>query len=204
MENPDKQSLALAFLTQSVKYLELAEKIFEQMVKDGNLHTLSGDWVTEGDLWKEYHEKTKWSDFNVIFPTLFLFYHGLELMIKGLLPLFGSNIVSGHSSDLLILLKKQNGVEGEIINITEKYLNLNNLRGSPLGDWLEKNNLDVDKLYERLRYPTDRTHMYIANNFPLKYRESKMIPFVTQIIGDSKRLRFLFISQLNKIYPNKP
>lgn len=200
----NKKPLAIAYLTQSIKYLELAEEVFGQMVRYGNKHTVVGGGGENkmDDIWKDYHEQTKWSDFNIIFPTLFLFYHGIELMIKGLFPLLGSEIPLGHKSDLLTTLKKQNGVKEEIVNIVDKYLNFDKLKQSPLGDWLQKNKLDVDDLYERLRYPTDKKHSILTNNLPLKYQEEKMIPFAKQIICDSEKLRALFVSQLNEIYPN--
>lgn len=201
----DKKLLALAYLTQSIKYLDLSEKIFEQMVEQGNkFMVMSGGSENEAhDTWKNYHEQTKWSDFNVIFPALFLFYHGVELMVKGLFPLLGSEIPYGHKSDLLTRLKKLEGVTNEIIEITDKYLDFEKLKQTPLGNWLQENQLNVDDLYERLRYPTDNSHSKLTNNLPLKYQEKKMIPFVEQIIKDSKRLRVLFVAQLNVIYPNR-
>ena len=108
----DKKSLALAYLTQSIKYLDLAEKIFEQMVNKGNPHVVTsiGGKHEPESIWKDYCEQTKWSDFNIIFPALFIFYHGIELMIKGLFPLMGSEIPFGHidhKSDLLDKLKNE-------------------------------------------------------------------------------------------------
>ncbi len=198
----DKNNLALAYLTHSIKYLELSEKVFELMVKQGNKHIVigSGSGEDRHDFWAHYHEQTKWSDFNIIFPALFLFYHGIELMIKGLSFLLGSGITHSHK-DLLTRIKSLIGVRVEFITIFDKYLDFEMLKKTPLGDWLRANDLDIDSLYERLRYPTDKSHSRLTNNYPLKYQEDKLIPFVEQLIKDSKRLRTLSVSQLNEIHP---
>ena len=203
----EEKSLALAYLTQSIKYLDLAEKIFEQMVNKGNPHVVTsiGGKHEPESIWKDYCEQTKWSDFNIIFPALFIFYHGIELMIKGLFPLMGSEIPFGHidhKSDLLDKLKNEKGIKIEIIEKIDKYLNFEKLKGTPLGDWMEINNININDLYERLRYPTDKSHLILTDNLPLKYQGEKMIPFAKQIIKDSKRLREVSVSQLNEIYPH--
>ena len=131
----DKKSLALAYLTQSIKYLDLAEKIFEQMVNKGNPHVVTsiGGKHEPESIWKDYCEQTKWSDFNIIFPALFIFYHGIELMIKGLFPLMGSEIPFGHidhKSDLLDKLKNEKGIK-EFDGMWESSLTDSASKGKP-------------------------------------------------------------------------
>jgi hypothetical protein len=70
------ENISLHFLTLASKYLILVQNILNESIKIGNKH-----FVTDGD----YSENTRWSDFNIFIPTLFNFYHGLELLMKGLI-----------------------------------------------------------------------------------------------------------------------
>ena len=78
----EKFNLARHFLTLSETYFFLVRNVLEENVKQGNLHLVTLDKEISEE---EYDEMTKWSDFN-IFPILFNFYHGLELLMKGFLP----------------------------------------------------------------------------------------------------------------------
>ncbi len=186
----DHKSLSLGFLTLATHYLGLVESIFEQTVSGGNPHMVAGDAPIT-----DYDDQTKWSDFRIIFPTLFLFYHGIELMIKGIQLASAGEIKMIHTpSKLLQLLRSLKDVDVEIVEIVEKYLVIENLIQTPLGDWLRENKLDIDALYERLRYPTDRSNSQLTNDLQLKYREEEMIPFIEKIISDSNKLRRLFVA----------
>ena len=79
----EKFNLARHFLTLSETYFFLVRNVLEENVKQGNLHLVTLDKEISEE---EYDEMTKWSDFN-IFPILFNFYHGLELLMKGFLIL---------------------------------------------------------------------------------------------------------------------
>ena len=189
MEN---KKLALAYLTMGNKYLSLAENVLQEMVNSGNPHLI----VTEDEeVWGEYFEKTKWSDFNTIFPALFLFYHGVELTIKGFFPLRGIKIPPNHK-DLLNTLKTTNSEEldDEIMKIIEKYFDLYQLKETPLHAWITQNRLDIDNLYERLRYPTDKGFEDLTDDLHLKYQEEKILPFIESMIKDSKQLRVLSVT----------
>lgn len=196
MEN--KERLPLAYMTMGGKYLLLAENILQEMVSHDNPHIIATD---NENIWDEYFEKTKWSDFNIIFPTLFLFYHGIELTMKGLTSLLGFEISPNHKKDYLAQLEKNDELDKQILGIIKKYFDLSQLSGTPLSDWVTKNNLDVDNLYERLRYPTNKGLIGLTDDWPLKYKEQEMLPFAKMIINDSKQLRSLSLIQFHKIYP---
>ncbi len=191
MKEQNKE-LSLSYLTQAIKYLHLAEAIFTEMKKQGN------NWmITSDSPINNYEDLTKWSDFNVIFPSLFIFYHGIELSIKGLLMLSDKGISKVHKFSILVMeLKKQEIIYNEITDIIEKYTNIELLKDTPLGGWLVENNLNVDNLYERLRYPTwGDDNNVLTNDLVLKYKGKEMIPFIDGIVTDVDNLRRLIVKQ---------
>ena len=67
-------------------YLSLSENIAHETVRQGDTRFLICDIqdIPE-DSEARYFDKTKWSDFNVGIPILFVAYHGFELLLKGFL-----------------------------------------------------------------------------------------------------------------------
>lgn len=41
--------------------------------------------ISYDESWENYDKKTRWNDFKIGVPLLFNYYHGLELLMKGLL-----------------------------------------------------------------------------------------------------------------------
>lgn len=183
----DKFDKGLSFLTLSIRYLCLAQNISGENVKQGNLHVLLGDKeITE----REYEEKTKWSDFNISIPSLFNFYHGLELLLKGFLSLRDDyNVKPSHRIEKLFEeFKKRYNKEQKIISILEKYLKIGLLPGI-LADCLKKNNIQIDDFYEFLRYPTDKKAQNIYDYIDLMYKEEKGLDFFKNLVTDLDILR---------------
>lgn len=197
----DSNHLSLAYLTQAIEYLHLAEQVFSEMKNQGNNWLIISDIPTENHI---YDNQTKWSDFNIIFPSLFIFYHGIELSIKGLLVLSNQNASKIHKFSILFSeLEKQENIYDEIIEIIEKYINLNLLKETPLGAWIIGNNFNVDNLYERLRYPTyGNDSDILTNDSALKYKGRDMIPFINEIVFNIDKLRKLVVKQYREIENN--
>ncbi len=194
MKIEDKKHLALAYLTQSIHYLLLSESVFLESVKQGNKYIIISDTEII-----DFEEKTKWSDFNIIFPTLFVFYHGLELLMKGVLTLYNIDLKATHRVSVLFTnLEDCEEVDIELSSILKEYILENQLSHTPIGEWLKENNLNIDNLYERLRYPTDKNQLTLTNNQTLKYKGDEMIPFLEKIIANSGLLRKLIVSIYKK------
>ena len=201
MEEKDKEltpeKISLFFLTQSTHYLALAENALQEMERSGNAWMLTSDRQITPE---EYSELTKWSDFVIIFPTLFSFYHGLELMIKGLLAISNPNVPEIHKfSELFSAIKNTELKDSEILKIAERYLTIGGLTGTPLGTWLKNNSLTPDDLNERLRYPFKKGQKKPTRDHDLKYQEEKMIPFIKQMHSDSLILRKLYVNHLRSM-----
>jgi hypothetical protein len=172
-DEKDRLYLALSFLTLSQKYLSLVRSVSDENTKQGNPHII-GTEIPSYD----YEEATKWSDFNIGIPTLFNFYHGLELMLKGLLILKGDYSFMGNHSlrGPFKEFKKIYSGHNLIISILEEYLTINSMPDF-LATCLKNNNVEIDKLYEFLRYPTDIKANKIYNYIDIKYKENKGLLF---------------------------
>ncbi len=76
------QSPLIAF---SNPYFQLTRNCLEELIKSGNsnyLRTNFDENISKEDSDFALKERTKWSDYNVIQPILFNFYHSLELLMK--------------------------------------------------------------------------------------------------------------------------
>lgn len=183
-KNKDNFDKGYLFLLSAERYLHLVENVLEKNVEQGNIHTMFGnkDFVE-----KEYEKITKWSDFNISRPIFFVFYHGLELLLKGFI-LFNNNYKSKHYiTEILREFKKFYPEEKEVIFILEKYLNLNKMPIF-LSQCLKENNLDINKLYEFFRYPFDKEIKKEYKYSLLEYQEKEGLVFFKEFKDDVKKL----------------
>lgn len=173
---------SLGFLTLAMHYHHLARSVLEK-IGESNPHIVVG---TKGTI-DRYDEITKWSDFRILIPTLFLFYHGLELQLKGLLA-FHNNINTTHSlQELLLAIKNEKIFPEEIVTAAERHIDKEKI--SPfLKSFVTTNNLSVDDLYMALRYPTDTKLSRDFSYSELKYKEDKILPYIKLLIADCKIL----------------
>jgi len=178
----DKFYKGLSFLTLSIKYLYLTRNVLNENIKSGNLHMMSMNEEITGE---EYSEATKWSDFNISVPILFNFYHGLELLLKGFLLLRNNGVVkhSHHIEKLFEDFKEKYNEEQKIISILKKYFEID-LMPDFLADCLKNNKIQIDNLYEFLRYPVGKNAQNVYNYINLKYKEEKILYFFEYLVSD--------------------
>lgn len=191
--NSSNNDFCLSFLKISLDYLHTTENILEQMIGDGNQHVTSGDYSGMENIQKRYTESTKSSDFNVVLPMLFLFYHGIETLLKGLLFLKNpdSDSVIKHQHNLKKLLNetKISYPELSFIKSLEKYLVRSDQTPLILKEFIDSNAdiKDINDLYSALRYPTDTSKKENYHYSKLKEREEEGILFakeLKELIGD--------------------
>ncbi len=171
----------LLFLALSSEYLHLVKNISSENIKSGNPWMVVGEGEFEQ---KRYDELTKWSDFNIVRPVFFNFYHGIELLLKGLI-LFNEDYDLNHViTKIFGDFKKQYCDEKEIILLLEKYLIPENLP-KPLAACLKENNLDIDKLYEFFRYPfikkSEKENIYGS----LRFKEQEGLELFKALVVDT-------------------
>jgi len=167
----------LSFLTVSFSYLQTTENILEKMESSGNPHMTLMDHDDKRNIEERYDEITKWSDFKVILPTLFLFYHGIETLFKGLLFLKKptSNLIIKYKHDLKKLFNetRKNYPEISFMKKLEPYLIYSHETPLILTNFINSNKglNNVNDLYLALRYPIDNAKEINYDYFKLKYTE---------------------------------
>ena len=192
----EKLDRSFCFLSLSENYLLLVKNVLKETIKQGNTQVVLGDKeITE----KIYINKTKWSDFNIIIPVLFNFYHGLELLMKGLISLI-DNYELQNSHDIKKILKDlQSNIKNiEIINILNKYIDSNSMP-KIFSECLKENNISINKFYIFLKYPTDKNISRMYNYFKLKYNEEEGLSLFKGIVDDIDSL----MPKVVKIYREK-
>ena len=184
-------TLVLSFFTLSLKYLRFVQAVLKETIKQGNTHlVISNDILTDG----EYEEKTNWSDFNVLIPILFDFYQGLELSLKGLLFLIKTDddLRQYEPDHNLIKLFDLINQSEKINNITklifEKYLIPEKMPQGFLVDFLKTNNLNINQLYESLRYPADKKFRSFYKYYELQYKEGESLQHFNYMVEDIENL----------------
>jgi len=151
---------------------------------------VSDTYITEKDL----NDKTKYCDYSIIYPLLFLFYHWIELVLKGfLLVLLKENpetkkpdIKKIAHHNIIILLKqfKENYFnEKDIICFFEKYTKKNNMP-SFLKDFLNKNKLSVKNYYNFFRYPLDINFNITCDYSSIQHTDEKGLIFFKDLLKD--------------------
>ena len=186
MTNRDIFFRSLSFWSMGLKYFHLVRVTAEQVVGTKN-RTEAAWWGerTREEEAKELDRQTKWSDARLVEPLLFNFYHGLELLLKGFaLWRSGSNPKLDYRLTVLLdsFMKEYPG-EVDLILAFQKYL-AEPTMPEMLRDFLEKNESHVDRLYESLRYPSNRDMSQDYEHIMLKYKGRKGLPFYEELVTD--------------------
>lgn len=180
------KNLDLSFLSLSHKYLHTSKMIFIELKISGNKWIIIKDTGITGEV---LEEETKRSDYNVLIPGLFLFYHGLELLIKGLLLLKDIK-VKGHGIENLYSVFSTEFINEKKLNLAiRKYAYINNSDSSELIKRFVGENREINstkRLYQAFRYPVN-SDMVDEDNYdysPILYREEDIIETIEEIIYD--------------------
>jgi len=141
-----------SYISVGYNFLQISINSIEQMIIQGNKTlVISNLEEIRNDGWAEYHEKTKWNDQNIGIPVLFNFFHGFELILKGLIVVSGGDLVN-NSHRLDGLLKKLKSCSKpphkNILDHFEKILTNNGLES-----FFKINNTNVNSFYELFKYP---------------------------------------------------
>jgi hypothetical protein len=144
------------YLGLSFQFWTLVINTISEMEKTENKKSLMSKYIpneTFKESYKRYFEKTKWNDFNIGVPILFNFYHGLELIMKGLLQEV-EKLPDGKKThkltDYYNIIQQNEKIFSKGIIISIQNVLKENGRFS---DFFESNKSNVDQFYLILRYP---------------------------------------------------
>lgn len=180
------------FLILAESYLFTSRNIFEMLVDGSNTNFFICDSVLPNfEKEKLFKESIKWSDFNVMVPGIFLYYHSIELLLKALLYKFKKSNKS-HNSKMLLseirkeINKKNNFSEDELnfLEIIEKYLLNEKIENKLLKSYIDKQNLEDNRIYQSFRYPENISYEFLRYQFE-----------------EGKKLAQEIIDDINNFYP---
>lgn len=144
-----------ALIAFSHHYFQLTQNCLNEMIKSGNKNYLYSDY-SENSTDDDYlfDEQTKWSDYKVLIPVLFNFYHSLELLMKGIILLKCGESKNDHDLEKLYSqMANLNLASPLIIQILKKYCAQNKHETNPISTFLKANNTTSSKFYIFLKYP---------------------------------------------------
>ena len=117
------------------QFWNLVRESINEMEKINNVSLLISGHdsnISDAESREIYEEKTKWNDFKIGVPVLFNYYHGLELLMKGLLqeinvePRKKNHKLTEYYAQIIVHESK---FTPEIINTLGQFLKKNNRFG---------------------------------------------------------------------------
>jgi hypothetical protein len=130
----------------------MAINCIDEMERQGNKDSVcSSGEHDDVELDRIFEDGIKWSDRNLGIPILFNFYHGVELILKGLILRCGGVLPSKRKHDLKHLLSILSSTQdAPDLTLTNFFSEL--ISYDPNG-FFKSNNKEVSKYYELLKYP---------------------------------------------------
>ena len=167
------------YLKLSIQYLHLVESVLSEIIKQGNKQVIISDYQISSE---EFSEKTKWSDYNLIEPLIFNFYHGIELLLKGILISKNIKVKTDHKIENLFndVVEFRNEFS-ELYNVLKNYVGPNKFLIVPLKIFCNENKITISRYYEVLRYPEDKDASVLFNADQLKRMGDFGVEFFEQL-----------------------
>ncbi len=174
-----------AVLGSAIQFLQLVESVLKETTKRNNSNWYFGTPLSDAKIEK----RMQWSDFNLIRPVLFSYYHGLELLMKALLLTLGKSVKADHKLNKLIeMINSSGSIPKEIKKALSAYLD-DKVLIEPMKTFMKQNDIDISELYSYLRYPVDRYMSKFPNYDIFEYQGEKLLPYLKSITRDSRFLR---------------
>ncbi len=175
----------------SDQYITVVTNTLEGAIKSGNPSVIISDNIISE---KCLINKTKYCDYSIIISLLFLFYHWIELVLKGFLLVLVKEDADikkiAHHNVIKLLKEFKNNFpnEKDIINFFEKYTKKNNMPNL-LKMFFNKNNLSVRNYYNFFRYPLDRNFNIKYDYSSIQYKNKEGLAFFEDLLKDINRYK---------------
>ena len=188
------ENKSLKFYKVGHQFLNSAIILLENLVQSKNKKFVISEYEITED---EYKENTKYSDFNIIIPVLFNYYHGLELIIKGALEQVGKLGRDRHDIISLSNRLKEEYKEDEkfanciIEKIDNPIINISKFKE-------DNENIDAFSLYEALRYP-DNPKGQLINYNSLIFNGENVILGYQEIVKNIKEIKINTVKKYREL-----
>lgn len=189
---------ALGFWTIGLQYLHLVEAVISETIAQRNAHFILSD---EEMGWDQYNQKTKWSDFRLVIPVLFDFYHGLETVLKGFLVIAGVPPKIEHRLTGLVAAFEDIFPDSVIVKIANKYIKQDQLPDM-LKSFCATSGITIDDYYQALKYPQSVCGN-VYNHYPLKYKGPGGVLFYEELAKDIKEVVPQIVNLGRTLYPTE-
>jgi len=185
----DKKFISNSHFMLSDNFLQLVENILIEIVKNQNVDIYIGS--PREDIREHYQELTKWSDFRILVPTLFNFFHGIELLLKA--SNYKKNIPIkklNHNLEQLFIDFKKNYPDSRVItDILHNYIHPSG-ESNILKAFYKSNDIsNSSKFYEVFKYPFSKDLQIQVNYGKLNHLYNEGISFFQQFIIDIQTIR---------------
>ncbi len=172
---------ALRFMGLAENFWQLTLNVAEELIKRGNPGSMEFQgWQVPSK--EDFKEHTKWSDTNIVEPTLFIFYHGIELSLKALILAKKEKFENVHG--LSGLLEKVKCLYGDLkfAEFYEKYISSEKMP-KVIEAFCSRSGITIDLYYQSLKYPTSTKYVEF-NHSMLRGKESEGISLFGGIYED--------------------
>jgi len=186
----DNLTISIGHFSMASNFLHLVSNILMETVNQGNVHQL---WTTpRSDIDKFYEEQTKWSDFRIMTPTLFLFFHGIELVLKGANYKIGNpkKKPSHNLASLFDEFKENYPLQHKLIAALDKYIYPTATNCPLIYNFNHSNNFDnSSNFYEALKYPYSKGLEKCYQHTEIRFLNDAGIPAYSDIVQDIFMIR---------------
>jgi hypothetical protein len=182
--------IAVRHFMLSDNFFQLVESVLTETLSHNNVALYAGP--PREDITEHYRQMTKWSDFRILIPTLFNFFHGIELILKAanykITPPLGQ---PNHKlTQLFAKFKSNYPTSTELIRIFEKYIFPSAIDCKILNSFYASNKMeDSGQFYEVFKYPYSKNFQFDFDYSELRNLESDGTDFFMQIIKDIQIIR---------------
>jgi hypothetical protein len=177
---------AVRFYGLAHNFWQLTLNVAEEIIERGNPSSMSYEgWGWPSD--EEYEEHMKWSDLNIVEPTLFNFYHGIELSLKSLILAKEVELKNYHK--LSKLLDEVNKLYGGVsfVGFYEKYIDQEKLP-EVIKKFCVDAGMTMDLYFQSLKYPTS-TKGHKFNHSSLRALDESGVTLFQEISEDLRSTR---------------
>lgn len=124
-----------------------------------------------------------------------MFFHGLELLVKGLISLSDKAIPKNHHLDNLVLeLSDQSWIDSELQQLLRKY-STKNLTSPFINNFLDDNKIEIYSLHVDIRYPNKSSNSTDFSS--LTYNDIDLCPQLRLFVADIESIISTSVSCVN-------
>ena len=170
----------------AINFWQLTLNVAYELINRNNPSSMSYEgwgWPTD----EEYEEHMKWSDLNIVEPTLFNFYHGIELSLKALILAKEKETKKEHKLSILLADVEALYNSDILTEFYEKYIQSTKLP-KILKDFCRESSITMDLYFQSLKYPTSTKGLKFKHS-TLRYHGEDGVELFSEISEDLKKAK---------------